>query len=80
MFIHLFHVLLNNVSQAKTSKGPVRLAKGEKSTFEQTCDKLCPYMVVVGLIIVLGLFFIILVKYGYASTGSESNIWYYHME
>lgn len=80
MFTQLFHVLLNNLSQSKTSKGPVRLAKVEKSTFEQFCDKVCPYMVVVGLIIVLGLFFIILVKYGYALTGSESNIWYYHME
>ena len=82
MFKTLFHVLLSNLSQFKTSKvEPARLSKRvEKSTFEQFCDKVCPYMVVVGLIIVLGLFFIILVKYGYALTGSESNIWYYHME
>lgn len=78
MFTQLFHIL-SNFSQS-SSKEPARLAKVEKSTFEQTCDKLCPYVVVVGLIIVLGLFFIILVKYGYALTGSESNIWYYHME
>lgn len=79
MFTLLFHIL-SNFSQSSSKKEPARLAKVEKSTFEQTCDKLCPYVVLAGLIIVLGLFFIIIVRYGYALTGSESNIWYYHME
>ena len=72
MFTQLFHVLLNNLSQSKTSKGPVRLEKVEKSTFEKTCEKICPYVIIIGIIIICVLLFVALVKYGHAFS-TEAN-------
>ena len=79
MFTQLFHVLLNNLSQSKTSKGPVRLEKVEKSTFEQFCDKICPYVLLFALATMCILLLVILVKYGHSITGTEANGYYYHL-
>ena len=81
MFKTLFHVLLSNLSQFKTSKvEPARLSKRvEKSTFEQFCERICPYVIIIGIIIICVLLFVALVKYGYSITGSEANGYYYHL-
>ena len=81
MFKTLFHVLLSNLSQFKTSKvEPARLSKRvEKSTFEKTCERMCPYIIIIGIIIICVLLFVALVKYGYSITGSEANGYYYHL-
>ena len=80
MFKTLFHVLLSNLSQFKTSKGPVRLSKKvEKSTFEQFCDKICPYVLLFALATICILLLVILVKYGHSITGTEANGYYYHL-
>ena len=74
MFKTLFHVLLSNLSQFKTSKvEPARLSKRvEKSTFEQFCNKICPYVIIIGIIIICVLLFVALVKYGHAFS-TEAN-------
>ena len=78
MFTQLFHVLLNNLSQSKTSKvEPARLRKVEKSTFEKTCERICPYVIIIGIIIICVLLFVALVKYGHMFS-TEANAWYYH--
>ena len=79
MFKTLFHVLLSNLSQFKTSKvEPARLSKRvEKSTFEKTCERICPYVIIIGIIIISVLLFVALVKYGYMFS-TEANAWYYH--
>ena len=81
MFKTLFHVLLSNLSQFKTSKvEPARLSKRvEKSTFEQFCERICPYVIIIGIIVICVLLFVALVKYGYSITGSEANGYYYHL-
>ena len=81
MFKTLFHVLLSNLSQFKTSKvEPARLSKKvEKSTFEKTCERICPYVIIIGIIIISALLFVALVKYGHMFS-TESNAWYYHMD
>ena len=81
MFKTLFHVLLSNLSQFKTSKvEPARLSKRvEKSTFEQFCDKICPYVLLFALVIIGILLLVILVKYGHSITGTEANGYYYHL-
>jgi len=81
MFTQLFHVLLSNLSQFKTSKvEPARLSKKvEKSTFEQFCDKICPYVLLFALATICILLLVILVKYGHSITGTEANGYYYHL-
>ena len=81
MFTQLFHVLLSNLSQFKTSKvEPARLSKRvEKSTFEKTCERICPYVIIIGIIIICVLLFVALVKYGHMFS-TEANAWYYHMD
>ena len=80
MFKTLFHVLLSNLSQFKTSKvEPARLQKMEKSTFEQFCDKICPYVLLFALATICILVLVILVKYGHSITGTEANGYYYHL-
>ena len=80
MFTQLFHVLLNNLSQSKTSKvEPARLSKKvEKSTFEKYCEKACPYVLLIALALFTILILIILVKYGHAFS-TEANGYYYHL-
>ena len=59
----------------------VRLEKkGEKSHFEQFCDKIAPYVLFFALVLLGILILIILVKYGASITGTESNTYYYHLE
>ena len=81
MFKTLFHVLLSNLSQFKTSKvEPARLSKKvEKSAFEKTCERICPYVIIIGIIIICVLLFVALVKYRHMFS-TESNAWYYHMD
>ena len=81
MFKTLFHVLLSNLSQFKTSKvEPARLSKKvEKSTFEKTCERICPYVLLFALATICILLLVILVKYGHSITGSEANGYYYHL-
>ena len=82
MFKTLFHILLsNNFSRSNTSKvEPARLSKRvEKSTFEQFCDKICPYVLLFALATICILVLVILVKYGHSITGTEANGYYYHL-
>lgn len=80
MFKTLFHILLSNNFSRSTSKvEPARLQKVEKSTFEKTCERICPYVIIIGIIIICVLLFVALVKYGYSITGSEANGYYYHL-
>ena len=82
MFKTLFHILLsNNFSRSNPSKvEPARLSKRvEKSPFEKTCERICPYAIIIGIIVICVLLFVALVKYGYSITGSESNGYYYHL-
>ena len=79
MFKTLFHVLLSNLSQSTSKVEPARLRKMEKSTFEQFCDKICPYVLLFALATICILLLVILVKYGHSITGTESNGYYYHL-
>ena len=53
--------------------------KVPKSPFEQTCDKIAPYLILTCTIILVCLIFIALVKYGANITGTEANGYYYHL-
>jgi len=81
MFKTLFHILLSNNFSRSTSKvEPARLSKRvEKSTFEKTCERICPYVIIIGIIVICVLLFVALVKYGHAFS-TEANAWYYHMD
>ena len=74
MFKTLFHILLSNNFSRSTSKvEPARLSKRvEKSTFEKTCERICPYVIIIGIIIICVLLFVALVKYGHAFS-TEAN-------
>ena len=47
----------------------------EKTVFENFCDKIAPYVIIVGVLIICALLFIALVKYGANITGTEANVW-----
>ena len=67
-------------SAALSLTNPIQLEKVEtKSSFEKTCEKVCPYILLVCMIILCVLLFIALVKYGHAITGTEANGYYYHL-
>ena len=73
IFLSIFFSRFNN----KTTSNVVRLDKVEKSPFEQTCEKVCPYIILACIIILCVLLFIALVKHGH-TLSTESNLWYYH--
>lgn len=61
---------------------PVRLAKVEKpqkTTFEEICLKIAPYVLFVCICLLIITIFVIMVKYGSNITGTEANGYYYHM-
>lgn len=62
------------------SSSPARLNKVEKTRFELFCERICPYLLVICIIILLTLIFIAIAKYGSHIAGSESNGYYYHMD
>lgn len=54
------------------------LDKGvEISRFEYICQKIAPYVLVIGIIVLFILAFTILIKYGGAWFGTEANHYYY---
>ena len=69
--------ILNNSS---SKNGPVRLGKVEKTSFEKTCERVVPYVLLFALLIFGILLLVVLVKYGHSLTGTESNIYYYHLK
>lgn len=55
---------------------PVRLEKQEtKSKFQRWADKACPYIIIIGIILLAILLFIILIKYGGAWFSTPQNRW-----
>ena len=72
----MFTLLLSENFSPKTSN-QVRLEKrNEKTTFENFCDRIAPYVIFVALVLLLILFLVILVKYGQSITGTEANVYY----
>lgn len=47
----------------------------EKTVFENFCDKIAPYVIIAGIVIISVLLFVALVKYGANLTGTEANVW-----
>lgn len=77
------NVLLFLISQFNANKtsncNPVRLDKKEtKTSFENFCDVIAPYVLLFALLTMMILILIILVKYGANITGTEQNAYYYH--
>ena len=68
IFLSIFFSRFNN----KTTSNVVRLDKVEKSPFEQTCEKVCPYIILACIIILCVLLFIALVKHGH-TLSTEAN-------
>lgn len=58
---------------------PKRLEKESKSTFELFCERIAPYVLFFALVLLGILLVVILVKYGANITGTEQNIYYYHL-
>ena len=50
------------------------------TSFEKTCERIVPYVLVFALLIFGILLLVVLVKYGHSLTGTESNIYYYHLK
>lgn len=48
----------------------------EKTVFENFCDKIVPYVIIITVIILLIMGLIMMVRYGANITGTEANIWY----
>lgn len=48
----------------------------DKSSFEVFCDRIAPYVILAGILIIAILLFVALVKYGAKWTGTEANLWY----
>ena len=80
--MNIFLFLMTIFSQFNLSSGdvPARLDKKTKSTFQEYCDRACPYVIISCLIILSVLLFIALARYGHAITGTEANQYYYHLE
>ena len=51
----------------------------EVSKLDCWCMKLCPYVLIVALFLMIVLILLILVRYGAFLTGTEQNMYYYHM-
>lgn len=71
---NLMQFISINLSPNKSSK-PVRLAKVEaKSSFEEFCERICPYVLVVSLIILVVLLLFAFLKYGRLWFSTPQNI------
>lgn len=68
-----------DIFSPKRHSDPIRLEKqNEKTTFENLCEKACPYVLLIALALFTILILIILVKYGHAFS-TEANNYYYNM-
>lgn len=75
ILIHLLTIFGYNFNKA------ARLEPEEpKSKFQIWVDKICPYVIFFGIIILAVTLIIVLIKYGHTITGTESNAYYYHLE
>ena len=71
--IRILKIFISIFSQFNTQSSNVaRLDKVEKSPFEQTCEKVCPYIILACIIILCVLLFIALVKHGHTFS-TEAN-------
>ena len=67
----LITALLNHYTSSK--REPVRLEKKtELTTFEMVCHKICPYVIIICLIVLCILLFLALAKYGHVFS-TEAN-------
>lgn len=60
---------------------PARLHKAEEksaTTFDEICQKIVPYVLFVCICLLIITVVVVLVKYGFAITGTEANIYYNH--
>ena len=58
---------------------PARLHKVEepkKTTFDELCQKIVPYVLFVCICLLIITVFVVLVKYGSNLTGTEANLYY----
>ena len=75
--ITLTTYLLNSENISPRHSGPVRLEKPkEKNTFNQTCERIAPYVLLICIALLFILTLVILVKYGQSITGTEANQYY----
>ena len=75
----LIYALITSLKQSSNNQ-PARLNKKEnESSFDKTCERIAPYILLISLIILCTLLFVVLVKYGANLTGTEANQFYYHM-
>ena len=70
-FLSIFFSRFNNNTTSN-----VRLEKVEKSPFEQFCERICPYVILSFIIILMVFLFITLLKYGHTFS-TEANQYYY---
>lgn len=55
---------------------PKSLHKDTRSRFEKWCNKIAPYIIFFGIIILMITLVLIFVKYGAGLTGTEANVYY----
>lgn len=72
MQIVMIFILIFSQFNTKKTSNVARLDKVEKSPFEQTCEKVCPYIILTCIIILCVLLFIALVKHGHTFS-TEAN-------
>ena len=79
IFMTICSLNLLNLSQ-NSSKEPVRLQKKEElTTLDKVCHKICPYIIIICLLILGVLLFLALAKYGHVFFSTEANNYYYHI-
>ena len=72
IFMTIFS-LLNSLNLSSSKEEPVRLEKKEPiTTFEMVCHKICPYIIIICLLILGVLLFLALAKYGHVFS-TEAN-------
>ena len=72
IFMTIFS-LLNSLNLSSSKEEPVRLEKKEPiTTFEMVCHKICPYVIIICLLILGVLLFLALAKYGHILS-TEAN-------
>lgn len=67
--------MISHLLSPKSSSTPKRLNKvSDKSDFEEYCQKICPYIIVLFSVILIALALIIVVKYGRLWFSTPQNI------
>ena len=77
--LFMFTFLLSEIDifSPKRHSEPIRLEKPkEKNTFNQTCERIAPYVLLICIALLFILTLVILVKYGQSITGTEANVYY----